>query len=304
MLRHVDFCCGSGGFSLAFAGKVETVFANDFAKSSKNIFERNIQSPFELCDIHDIRVENIPAFDILTAGFPCQPFSIAGNQNGFHDDRSQVFWKLIEIIDYHKPQYFILENVKNLISHDKGKTFTIIKETIQQIGYFFKYSILNTKNTTGIPQNRERIYIVAFKNKDECEMFDFPDKMQAPQSIQNFLDDSIPDKYYYSDKLKIWPLLQEEMVEEYCIYQYRRYYLRRSGHICPTLTANMGTGGHNVPLIKDSYGIRKLTPRECFRLQGFPEDYVLNGSDSQLYTLAGNAITIPIARMIIDKITA
>jgi DNA (cytosine-5)-methyltransferase 1 len=302
MLKHVDFCCGSGGFSLAFSGKVKTVFANDFSKASKKIFEKNFESFFQLADIHNIDAQDIPSFDILTAGFPCQPFSIAGNQNGFQDDRSQVFWKLVEIIDYHKPRYFILENVKNLISHDKGRTFDIIKKAIGEIGYFFKYQVLNTKIVTGIPQNRERIYIVAFNNEDECKRFAFPDNPQTLQSIQNFLDEVVPDKYYYSEKLKIWPLLKEQMTEEYCIYQYRRYYLRKSGQVCPTLTANMGTGGHNVPLIKDSHGIRKLTPRECFRLQGFSEEYLLDDSDSKLYSLAGNAITVPIAKMIIDKI--
>ena len=142
-----DLCAGTGAFSLAFENtkKVETVYANDYDKNSKKIYDKNFETKLTLKDIHDIDVKKeIPKIDILTAGFPCQPFSIAGEQKGFEDTRSNVFWKLIEIMKFHKPKVVVLENVKNLKSHDKGKTFKKITDEIDKLNYKYKYEILNT----------------------------------------------------------------------------------------------------------------------------------------------------------------
>lgn len=305
-LRVIDLFAGTGAFSLAFndINNSEVVFANDINKTSKIIYEFNFNHELVLKDINDIDNNSIPKHDILTAGFPCQPFSIAGKREGFNDERSNVFWKILSIIDHHNPKCIILENVKNLLTHDNKRTFKTIKESIESRGYFIKYKILNTSEITSIPQNRERIYIIAFKCKEIYDKFslDFP-KIQKKE-ISELLESNIPDKYYYSDKSKIWQLLSESVTKHNCVYQYRRVYVRENkSNVCPTLTANMGTGGHNVPIIIDDKGIRKLTPRECFNLQGFPSSYKLPKiSDCELYKLAGNAISIPIIKLITDRL--
>ncbi len=303
-LRVIDLFAGTGAFSLAFNENAEIVFANDINKTSKIIYEFNFNHELVLKDINDIDNNSIPKHDILTAGFPCQPFSIAGKREGFNDERSNVFWKILSIIDHHNPKCIILENVKNLLTHDNKKTFKTIKESIESRGYFIKFKILNTSEITGIPQNRERIYIIAFKSKEIYDKFSLDFPKIPKKEISELLESNIPDKYYYSDKSKIWQLLSESVTKHNCVYQYRRVYVRENkSNVCPTLTANMGTGGHNVPIIIDNKGIRKLTPRECFNLQGFPSSYKLPKiSDCDLYKLAGNAISVPIIKLITDRL--
>lgn len=311
--KLADLCAGTGAFSLAFekTNKVETLFANDFDKNSKKIYDDNFDTELTLKDIHDINVKKeIPKIDILTAGFPCQPFSIAGEQKGFEDNRSNVFWKLIEIMKIHKPKVVILENVKNLKSHDNGKTFKKITDELTKLKYNYKYEILNTCEITPIPQNRERIYIVCFLDEEHCNKFNFPEKVEANEkkSIIDMIENNIDDVFYYSNKLKIWKEIEKNItkkIDTNTIYQYRRFYTRENkNNVCPTLTANMGGGGHNVPLIKDDKGIRKLTPRECFNFQGFPKSYKLTEdiSNSGLYKLAGNAVSYPVVKKIAKQI--
>ena len=257
--------------------------------------------------MNDIDVKDIPEHDLLCGGFPCQPFSIAGHQKGFDDKRSNVFWKIIEILKTHKPNIIILENVKNLQSHDKKKTFKIIENELINAGYLLKYKIIDTCKVTNIPHHREQIYIIGFRNIDMYNKFNFDFPIIENKNIKDFLEDSISDKYYYSDRFKVFDAIKisvKKHINTNTLYQYRRYYVRenKSNH-CPTLTANMGGGGHNVPLLKDDKGIRKLTPRECFNLQGFPHDYKLpNICDGKLYKLAGNAVSIPVIELIINKL--
>jgi DNA (cytosine-5)-methyltransferase 1 len=302
----IDLCAGTGAFSIAFESTGnKIVFANDYAKNSKNIYDKNFQHKLTLGDLFQILPENIPKHKILAAGFPCQSFSMAGNRLGFEDTRGSLFFKILEIIDYHNPEILIFENVKGLINHDGGNTLKIIIDNIETRNYYVKWNLLNTSELTGIPQNRERIYIVCFKNKEHYKLFNFDFENVQLRPLNNFLEKTIPTKYYYTDKVKVYPLILNSVTKENIIYQYRRTIVRenKSG-VCPTLTANMGTGGHNVPLLKDSLGIRKLTPRECFNLQGFPETYIFpdNISDSKLYQLAGNSVTLPIIQMIAEKI--
>lgn len=310
--KVVDLFAGTGGFSLALeqTGLFKTVFANDFDPSSKEIFNLNFNIDLTFKDIHDIKPTDIPNCDIITAGFPCQPFSIAGKRIGFDDDRSNVFWKLMEIIKIKLPDIILLENVKNLISHDKGNTFKIIKKSIRKLGYFIKYQILNTADISGIPHNRERIYIIGFLDQDMCNNFKFPSIVKKYGNVIDYLEETPDTKYYYTKKSAIYNVLKKTITKEVkdnVVYQYRRYYVRENkSNLCPTLTANMGTGGHNVPLILQNKNIRKLTPKECFNLQGFPENYKLpiNMADSKLYKLAGNAISVPIIKLIGKNILA
>ncbi len=308
-LRLVDLFAGTGAFSGAFhcTSKVNTVFANDMLDSSKGIFDLNNSCSLTKGDLNDIAVNDIPAHDILTGGFPCQPFSIAGMQKGFEDARSNVFWKILSIIQHHKPRVVILENVKNLQSHDDGNTFKTIQDNLKKLGYFVKFKVLNTCKLTTIPQNRERIYIVCFTDFNLYERFNFDFAEQVNEPVANFLEPVVPVKYYYNDTMPIYNTINAGIVKNVntnTIYQYRRYYVRENKNsVCPTLTANMGTGGHNVPMIRDDNGIRKLTPRECFNLQGFPTDYKLPKlSDGKLYSLAGNAVSVPIVKLLAKKI--
>lgn len=307
--KLVDLFSGTGAFSIAFhqTQKVETIFANDMLDSSEEIFNLNHSSKLTKSNLIDIKDMDIPGSDIITAGFPCQPFSIAGMQKGFDDERSNVFWKILSIIKYNQPKIIILENVKNLQSHDNGNTFKIIIHNLEKLDYFIKYAVLNTSKITGIPQNRERIYIVGFKDKNMYDNFDFDFPEKPLEPIMKFLEKEIPEKYYYNNSTIIYNELKKNITKHIntnTIYQYRRYYVRENkNNVCPTLTANMGSGGHNVPIILDDKGIRKLTPRECFNLQGFPEDYKLpNISTSKLYSLAGNAVSVPVVYHIAEQL--
>ena len=306
-MRMIDLFSGTGAFSYAFttSNKIEIVFSNDIVKSSETIYNENFKHKLFLGDLNDIKVEDISKHDILTGGFPCQPFSIAGHREGFNDKRSNVFWKILEILDFHNPRFVVLENVKNLLSHDNGNTFKIIISNLEDRGYFVKYKILNTSEITGIPHHRERIYIVCFKDKDIYENFSLEFNKKPKKSISEILSkEKVDPKYYYTDKSSTWDLVSKNVIKKNTIYQYRRVYVRENkSNECPTLTANMGTGGHNVPLILDDIGVRKLTPRECFNFQGFPISYKLpKMSDSNLYKLAGNAVSVPVVQLIADRL--
>lgn len=305
-----EFCAGTGAFSVAskMVGGIECVFANDICKNSKKIFDENNNISLTLGDIHDINVSVIPSMDIITAGFPCQPFSIAGEKRGFDDNRSEVFWKILEIVKFHKPKCVILENVKNLLTHNKSKTLDTILNSLKTIGYSIKYKVLNTCIHTNIPHNRERIYIICFLSENSCSKFKFPEPLGEVLELKEILQDDIDDKYYYTKKSKVYDKVNSQVVKNIdtnTLYQYRRTLVRENkSNVCPTITANAGGGGHNVPLLRDSNGVRKLTPRECFRLQGFPDDYKFPEtlSDSALYKLAGNAVTVTLVAEIFKKI--
>lgn len=307
-IKVVDLCAGTGAFSLGFKNynNVEVVFANDILPESKIIYEANMGHELHCSDLLDLDLTDIPSHDILTCGFPCQPFSIAGNKRGFNDTRSNIFWKLVSIIQYHKPTIFILENVKNLLTHDKGNTFKIIYDSLVNLNYHIKYDILDTAKISGIPQHRERLFICGFLNKEHYDKFSFNFASRPINLVSNYLEyQNVHSKYYYNDNTKIGKIILTSVNDNTKFYQYRRYYVRENkNNLCPTLTANMGSGGHNVPIILESNGVRKLTPRECFNLQGFPSTYDLcDLSDNKLYKLAGNAISLPIIILIYKQLS-
>lgn len=305
-MNCVDLFSGTGAFSkVAEKYGMNVVFANDYEPNSKKIYDLNFNHKLTLGDINEIDLKDIPKMDLLTGGFPCQPFSISGEKKGFEDVRSNVFFKIMEIIKEYKPRFVILENVKNLTSHDKGNTFMTIQSQIEYLDYKIKYKILDTKKITNIPQNRERIYIVCFRDDSDYNKFSFPEETKEMKQIKDILEEKVDDKYYYSDRYKVWDKVKAAVVKENTVYQYRRHYIRENkNNVCPTLTANMGTGGHNVPLIKDKKGIRKLTPRECARLQGLPDTYKFpeKMSDNKLYKLMGNAVTVNVVDKLFEQL--
>ena len=199
--------------------------------------------------------------------------------------------------------------MKNLVSHDKGKTFKVILEILEEkLGYKVYHKVLNSMTHANVPQNRERIFIVAFDPNQvkDYENFKFPEEIKLTKTIHDVLEQGKQnDKYYYSPNHPYYPELEKTMTKKDTVYQWRRVYVRENkSNVCPTLTANMGAGGHNVPLIKDDYGIRKLTPKECFAFQGYPMDkYILPPiADSKLYMQAGNSVTTTLIERIANQI--
>ncbi len=314
IFKTIDLFAGIGGIRLGFEliGKFETVYANDCEDNCKLTYDKNFNSPFlHVADIKRIDFESIPDFDILLAGFPCQSFSIAGLRKGFEDKkgRGNLFFEIEKILELKRPGAFFLENVRNLEAHDGGSTFETILNSLTSLGYKVKYKVLNSMEYGNIPQNRERIYIVGFYENTNYKKFVFPNKITLNRSIKDLLDpiEKVPDKYYYNNKDYIHkgkPLfnkLKKKIIKEDTTYQWRRTYVRENkNNVFPTLTANMGTGGHNVPLVKQGNIIRKVTPKECLRVQGFPEDFVLPNelADSHLYKQLGNSVSVPVVRRI------
>ena len=301
--RTIDLFAGIGGIRMGFENAgFKTVFSNDFDAPCKQTYNLNFRdSKLVVEDIRNIGIDDLPEFDFILGGFPCQAFSIAGYRKGFDDpkNRGNLFFDIAKIIKAKKPEGFMLENVKNLKSHDGGNTFRVIEETLRDLGYYVKAKVLNTVEYGNVPQNRERIYIVGFKNKEYYDKFEFPQQIKLTKKITDILEKDVPEKYYYNGK-PLFEKLKKDVKEEGKVYQWRRQYVRenKSG-VCPTLTANMGMGGHNVPIIKDKKGIRKLTPRECARIQGFPNDFKLPKlADSALYKQFGNSVSVPVVEAV------
>jgi len=309
--KFIDLFAGIGGFRLALqnvGGKC--IFTSEWNNDAQKTYRENFgEVPFG--DITKMQNKNyIPEkFEILCAGFPCQAFSIAGYQKGFADTRGTLFFDIEQIVEKHRPKVVFLENVKNLVSHDNGNTFKTIIETLEQkLGYKTFAKVLNSATYANVPQNRERIFIVAFdpiqvKNYSE---FEFPKPIKLTKTIHDFLDkEKQEDIFYYKKDHQYYPELAKTMISKDTVYQWRRVYARENkSNLCPTLTANMGSGGHNVPLIKDKFGIRKLTPKECFAFQGYPIDkYIIPKlANSKLYMQAGNSVTTTLVERIANQI--
>ena len=300
-MEFIDLFAGIGGLRLGFekAGG-QCVFSSEIDKRAKITYELNFgKKPFG--DITQIKSKDIPKHDILLAGFPCQPFSVAGGKKGLGDPRGNLFYEIIRILTDRQPKAFLLENVKGLTSLNRGKTFELILEELRRIGYTVYSKTLNTMDYGNIPQTRERVYIAGFLN--ECP-FSFPKKLNLTKTVQDILLKGRQlDKYYYN-RFEIFSILQKHITKKGVVYQWRRSYVRENkSEVCPTLMAHMGTGGHNVPLIKDDYGIRKLIPRECARFQGFPDSFKLpNISDCHLYKQFGNSVSVPLVTRIAKEI--
>ena len=307
MNKVVSLFSGVGGIDLAFENAgFQTVFANDIDKYACETFDNNFNIKATCEDVKNIKAQDLPEFDCLIAGFPCQAFSVAGYRKGFEDTRGTLFFEIARILKERKPQIVFLENVKNLVSHDNGKTFEVILSTLKEIGYHVRYMVLNACEYGNIPQNRERIYIVGFLNEDFANRFYFPMPIQLKTTLRDLIgyNKLVDEKYYYTENK--YPRIvkaMEDFQNEDTLYQWRRQYIRQNkSNMSPTLTANMGTGGHNVPLVRTQYGIRKLTPKECFNIQGFPENFKLpDMSTAQLYKQAGNSVCVTVIQRIAES---
>lgn len=316
MITVGSLFAGIGGFCKAFELEgCKIAWANDNDKYVKETYEANYQNRFILKAIEELSVknDNLSPVSILTAGFPCQPFSIAGKRKGFEDKRGNVFFEITRLVKEFsrtdRPKIILLENVKNF---KRDEYIVRVMEELNRVGYWFDkrfMKILNTYDYTPLPQNRERLFMIAL-NKDYFENtpLEFPDKIKdnklKPFDLFDFKSKA-DEHYYFKIGSKYWNLFKEKMdiyekPHSKKVYLLRRWYVRAylNGYT-PTLTANMGTGGHNVPVIKDRWGIRKLTNRECARLQGFDDSWFKlpdKVSRGQIYKQIGNSVSIPLVR--------
>lgn len=296
MANVISLFSGVGGIDLAFerAG-FDIKLANEIDSKACETYNANFSHKIICDDVKNLDTKTLGRADIVAGGFPCQAFSIAGYQKGFEDERGTLIFELLRIVKDVQPRIIFLENVKNLITHNKGATFENIRKHIEALGYKIKYKVLNTCLYSQIPQNRERVCIVCFKNGEDYNKFSFPQQVAKTLKITELLEKNVDKKYYYNNT-KYYNILKQDITKKDTVYQWRRHYVRENKNkLCPTLTANMGMGGHNIPLVLDD-DIRKLTPRECFRFQGFPDSFVLpsNLSNATLYKQIGNTVSVPV----------
>ena len=324
-LKSIDLFAGIGGirmgFDRAFGDDIETVFVSEWDEPAQKTYRANFHDDFEITgDITQVDEKDIPSFDICLAGFPCQAFSIAGKHMGFEDDykgrcRGTLFMDVARICDYHKPKVIFCENVKGLTMHDKGRTFQTIKKTFEDLGYKVFTKVLNSKNF-GVPQNRERIYIVCFRNDIAPEEFEFPEKTDDTKCIRDILEEKpVPAKYYLSDVYL--ETLKKHKERHAAKGNGFGYEIRPLDGVAGAIVC--GGMGRERNLIIDprqtdltptthikgeinKEGIRKMTPREWARLQGFPDTFQLPLADVHLYKQFGNSVTVNVIEAIANRI--
>lgn len=308
-LKFIDLFAGIGGMRLAFeSAGAECALTCEINVDALTTYKANFKDSDSHTyhnDILTLTKDIVPNHNILVAGFPCQPYSIAGLRKGLDDERGgDVFLAILKILKEKKPDTFLLENVKGMLNHDNGETFAFILKSLTDCGYELTYKVLNSMDYANVPQNRERVFIVGFKDKKKLQEFNFPTKVELKKTIHDCLETvQVGKEFYYDKRYDCFSVIKDAVKSRDTIYQWRRQYVRENkSNACPTLTANMGSGGHNVPLILDDYGIRKLTPRETANFQGFPKTFVLPAlANSKLYHQFGNSVTVPLITKIAKR---
>jgi len=299
--KMIDLFAGIGGIRLGFESVGgDSVFSSEWDGAAQKTYQANFfEIPYG--DITKIEPNEIPEFDILLAGFPCQPFSQAGKKMGFADTRGTLFFDIAKIINHHKPSVVFLENVKRFSTHDGGRTFSIVKNVLEEMGYEIYAKVLNAKDF-GVPQNRERIYIIGFLGKTE---FKFPEPIRKKIRVGDILEENVDPKYTISDRL--WAGHQRRKKEHRAKGNGFGYSLfSPHSEYTSTISARYYKDGSEILIEQKNKNPRKLTPREAARLQGFPENFILPKSDSQAYKQFGNSVAVPVisalARSILDAL--
>lgn len=297
---------GIGGIDLGFEqNSCKVIWANEMDKYACKTYRLNFGEEYLIQgDIQKIDTNTIPKFDILAAGFPCQAFSSVGLLQGFKDPRGNLFFETARVIHAVKPKVVFLENVANLIKHDEGRTFEVIYKTLEELHYHVTYKVMNAKEYGNLPQQRNRIYIVAFRNKQVMSKFKFPEQIPLDISSFDLFDKEKQDDRYYMGGHRMWDRMMEYMTEKDRVYRFTDWGLSRSyPGICPTLLAAMGSRFERIPFFYDAYSVRLITPREAARLQGFPESYVLpKENEKQVYKQIGNSVAVPVVSRIAKNI--
>jgi len=295
--KFIDLFAGIGGIRLGFehiAG--ECVFSSEWDLQAQKTYQANFNE-IPHGDITKIEPAEIPHFDFLLAGFPCQPFSQAGLKKGFEDTRGTLFFNIAKIVEHHKPKVVFLENVKNLAGHDKGRTLQVILRTLEDLGYHVFHQVLNAKDF-GLPQNRARIYIIGFLEEVE---FNFPNPSKKRVRVGDILDEKVDEKYTLSDRL--WAGHQRRKKEHlrkgngfgYALFTHQSPYTS-------TISARYYKDGSEILIDQKGNNPRKVTPREAARLQGFPESFIIPVSDTQAYKQFGNSVAVPVIRKVAEQI--
>ncbi len=253
--KLIDLFAGIGGMRLGFEDAGGTcVLTCEIDSHAAETYKLNHSSPSKdhvyAKDIFDLKSADVPRHDVLVAGFPCQPFSIAGLRKGLKDKRGKVFEEIVRILVDRKPAAFLLENVKGMLSHNSGETYNkIMKSMLEDAGYTVKETVLNSMTHANVPQNRERLFIVGFRDASKSQAFQFPEKIKLTKSIEDLLrHEEAKERHFYTERFDCYGQIKRELKSEETLYQWRRQYVRENkSNVCPTLTANMGSGGHNVP---------------------------------------------------------
>lgn len=299
---------GIGGIDLGFkqAG-FDILWANEIDKDACKTYRLNFpETTLYEGDIRKFDAAIFPKVDIITAGFPCQSFSVCGNQKGFKDSRGNLFFEIMRIADATEPKIIFLENVANLVEHDNGRTFNIIHNELVSRGYWLRYLVADACDY-GIPQHRTRTYLLAFQDEKQCESYSFPHKTELKQTLFDIIDKSITvdDSFYLPKNTPKYNKIAKAITDDNQIYRFSDYGVQAGKDgICFTLKANMGTWYDRVPIIKDNYGIRTITPSECLALMGFPNEYIL--ADIPLksaYKQIGNSVCVSVVAYIAKKVS-
>lgn len=309
MMRVGSLFSGIGGIDLGFeqAGfNVSWAIEKDAAACKTYKFNFPNTNLIEN-DIRNVSPKNLESIDVLVAGFPCQSFSIAGKQRGLSDPRGHLFYEIGRFITAHKPRFVFLENVPNLIDHDNGRTFQVVHNVLSELDYSIRYRVLRASNYGNVPQIRDRIYIVAFREQQDCDCFMYPEEQQSCLKIEAVLDRS--DKkhpvYYYDNHDEFGQkafFIVKDLASIYRVFNNDIKIIK--DHMCPTLTASMGTKKNQVPLVRDNYGVRKITIQECLDFQGFPKNFKFPHSITlnDAYKQIGNSVCVPVIKRIAEQI--
>lgn len=308
-MTFIDLFAGLGGFRIALESLgAQCVYSNEWDKPVQKVYQANF-GEFPEGDITKVDERTIPDHDILCAGFPCQAFSISGKQRGFDDSRGTLFFDVARIVKEKKPKIVFMENVKNFATHDEGRTLNVVKATMEELGYIFNAKVLNAVDY-GVPQKRERIYMVCFRNDLNISDFEYPKPFELTKHVEDFL------------------LSDEYAVKDLYVERSDMYYTSKEDDKCSNKpirlgTVNKGGQGERIYSIKgiavtlSAYGggvfaktggyyingrARKLHPRECARIMGFPDTYKIAESANQAYKQFGNSVVIDVLQLIADEI--
>ena len=299
-MKVLSLFSGIGGLDLGFIHSgYNIIWANDFDKYAVKTYKANFENEIVLGDINEVSLDMLPDFDVLIGGFPCQPFSMMGEKRGFEDARGTLFFRIAEIINHKieigkKPKVIVLENVRTLMTHDKGRTFATIKRILEEdLNYRVFYKILNSADY-GVPQTRNRTYIVCFDNK-EIE-FKFPQKQELKLTLQDLLENNVEEKYFLSDI--ILPTILSNGSGGYKAKSEIDLPIARP--LCATMAKMHRACQDNY--VTQNGRVRRLTPRECARLQGFSDSFIIPVSDAQAYKQFGNAVTVNVAFAVASQI--
>ena len=298
---------GIGGIDLAFiqAGH-EIAWAIEIDRDACKTYHHNFpETKLINNDIKKVNPNELERIDILTAGFPCQSFSVCGKQKGFNDNRGNLFFEIMRFADVLNPQIIFLENVANLTEHDNGRTFNIIHNELSSRDYYIRYLVADACDY-GVPQHRTRTYILAFRNYEQCQEYHFPEKVKLTTHIFDVIDKSakVDNRFYLPENSQKHLKMANAIKDENQIYRFSDYGIQAGKEgISFTLKANMGTWYDREPIIRDNYGIRKLTPQECLLLMGFPKEYTFpNISIKSAYKQVGNSVCVPVIVLLINPL--